>query len=792
MEPVRIDEKNFGQFYNGDAYIVLSTKTVPRGKKYEYNLHFWIGKKCSQDESGSVAIRTVELDDLVLRGVAVQHRETQDHESKLFLSYFKGGIRYLQGGVRSALKKADPTAFEKRLFQVKGRKNVRIAQVQCKSNSLNQGDSFVLDCGRTLYVWIGPKSGKKERLGAIETAKRIRDEERGGKAVINIIESDWSSNEEFFKALGSKDKVIRAAGETDDDDVIRKLDHEILLYKIIDKIGDKDEISEVGQRPLRKTMLSSDNCYILDSGIAGIYIWMGKHCKVEFKNKVWKSVNAFLKTRGYPPWVAVTRVIDGGETSLFKQHFEGWGDAPHPHHDEHDGVADQDYNGAESINANDMHKKVGKAQEWIPDDGSGKVKVWRIERGALVEVPERAFGVFFGGDCYIILYTYLQNRKDKYIIYYWQGKKSSTEERTSSVAHAAQLDRKLGGSAVQIRVVEYKEPVHFMQLFKGKLIIFSSGHVNGYRHIHDHEDYDLRRIYMFHIRSDQHGNTRANEVTGRASSLNSNDAFIVDNNRITFVWLGKHCSKEEREMAAHMAKFMTVDGSSALIVKEGEETEKFWAAIGGQESYYTGPKKESVHLHIPPRLFHCTMTSGRFVVEEIVAFCQDDLDTTDVMLLDTGDEIFVWLGEGCQEFEKKESSKVAHKYLMSDPTGRTLDNTLIIVVRQGYEPPQFTGCFHGWDANRWEDQKTFKDVVCDIEKENAGVYLLGDEVKKYHQFYSIDVLQRKIPPDGVDVKNKEMYLNDEDFEDVFQMTKAEYQKLPLWKRNNLRREHSLF
>lgn len=30
------------------------------------------------------------------------------------------------------------------------------------------------------------------------------------------------------------------------------------------------------------------------------------------------------------------------------------------------------------------------------------------------------------------------------------------------------------------------------------------------------------------------------------------------------------------------------------------------------------------------------------------------------------------------------------------------------------------------------------------------------EVKKYHQSYSIDVLQRKIPPDGVDVKHKEV------------------------------------
>lgn len=33
-----------------------------------------------------------------------------------------------------------------------------------------------------------------------------------------------------------------------------------------------------------------------------------------------------MDKRGYPSWVQVTRVVDGGETPLFKQYFSDWVD----------------------------------------------------------------------------------------------------------------------------------------------------------------------------------------------------------------------------------------------------------------------------------------------------------------------------------------------------------------------------------------------------------------------------------------------------------------------------------
>lgn len=47
-------------------------------------------------------------------------------------------------------------------------------------------------------------------------------------------------------------------------------------------------------------------------------------------------------------------------------------------------------------------------------------QVWRIEDLELVPVDSKWLGHFYGGDCYLLLYTYLIGEKQNYLLYIWQ------------------------------------------------------------------------------------------------------------------------------------------------------------------------------------------------------------------------------------------------------------------------------------------------------------------------------------------------------------------------------------
>lgn len=99
-----------------------------------------------------------------------------------------------------------------------------------------------------------------------------------------------------------------------------------------------------------------------------------------------------------------------------------------------------------------LKKSGGRAIGFMPDNGEGEAEVWRVEDMKLVPLAPENYGFFFSGDSYVIKYEYRNKRGGHgYVIYYWQGLTSSTDEKAASAIHAVRLDNELNGKAVQVR-----------------------------------------------------------------------------------------------------------------------------------------------------------------------------------------------------------------------------------------------------------------------------------------------------------------------------------------------------
>lgn len=328
FQPVAVPKAEFGKFYSGDSYVVLNTNE-DKNKKKSHDVHFWLGLHTTQDEAGSAAILSVQLDDL-LNGIPVQHREVEGSESDLFLSYFKGTVRYLEGGVASGFKHVETNAAKpKRLFQIKGSKNIRLRQVELSVSAMNKGDCFIMDVDRDVYVWVGPKANRVEKLKAISVGNDIRDQDHNGRATVQIIDefSSLTDQENFFKVLGSGSPgAVPDQSTAKEDAAFEKVDADrVSLYKVTDSKG-KLAVEQITQKPLKQDMLKPEDSFILDTG-SGIYVWIGKGATQQEKTQSLVKAQEFIKTKKYPAWTAVERIVQKAETAPFKHYFQTWRDA---------------------------------------------------------------------------------------------------------------------------------------------------------------------------------------------------------------------------------------------------------------------------------------------------------------------------------------------------------------------------------------------------------------------------------------------------------------------------------
>lgn len=644
-------------------------------------MHFWLGLETTQDEAGSAAINTVHLDDH-LRGEPVQHREVQEHESPLFMSYFKNGVRYAAGGVASGFSHVTTNAAgDKRLFQVKGKRDVRVREVALTVASMNVGDCFLLDNGRKIYVYVGAKAKRVEKLKAISAANQIRDQDHRGRATVEILD-EFSSDfdrQQFFDELGSGSPADVLDDANDDEEFERK--DKATLYSVSDASG-KLQVTQVAQTPLTQDLLKSEDSFILDAGTV-LFVWIGRQATKGEKEKAMQNAQDFITSKKYPHWTQVQRIVQNGETAPFKQYFTTWRDRGmsatrlirSANDDDDSTVVDgeldnqNDDDGFDPVVLRALLKSGGRAMQFMPDNGeSGEPQVFRVRDFALERVPADELGQFYGGDSYVVRYDYANKRGGNgVVIYCWQGQQSTADER----ATAALLALEMGGplNAMQVRVVQGHEPRHFLKIFHGTLVLLSGGHATGFRRGPATTETPTNDVRLFRVRGTTAHDVRAEQLEARCSELSSDDSYVLETPLAMYVWHGRGASEFEREAAVLVASALRKGGNddadddndAIVVCAEGEESEEFWVALGGHTAYDTKVDDEATWAPLlDPRLFHCTIRyNGRLIVQEVHQFEQSDLNVDDIMVLDGGDEVYVWEGEGATAEERAKSEQMA-------------------------------------------------------------------------------------------------------------------------------------
>ncbi|KAE8684878.1 Villin-3 [Hibiscus syriacus] len=618
FQPVPFPKSDYGKFYMGDSYIVLNTSHSKSGS-YMYDIHFWIGKDTCQDEAGTAAIKTVELD-AALGGCAVQHRELQGHETDKFLSYFKPCIVPLEGGVASGFKKPEEEVFETRLYACKGKRVVKLKQVPFARPSLNHDDVFILDTEKKIYQFNGANSNIQERAKALEVVQFLKEKYHDGVCTVAIVGTDdaftvlidddvfpsfllplQSDSGEFWVLFGGFAPLGKKVSH--EDDIIPETTPAKLYSITIDKATPID-----GE--LKRSLLENNKCFILDCG-SEVFVWVGRVTQVEERKAANQVAEGFVASHNRPKATRITRLIQGYETNSFKSHFESW---PAP------STAPSGEDGKGKVSALLKQQKVAvkavvaKTAPVIEEvpllEGGGKMGVWRINDGAKTLLAKEYTGKFYSGDCYIVLYTYhSRERKEDFFLCWWIGKDSVEDDRKTAAELANSTFNSLKGSLfrcfLQGRIFEGKEPPQFIALFQ-PMVVLKGGLSAGYKKSIEgkglsDETYTEDSVALFHIAGISVQDSKALQVNAAATSLNSTECFLLQSGSSTiFTWYGTQSSKEHQELAANVADSLK-PGVTRKHCKGGAEVSAFWSAFGKLE------------------------------VEEVYNFSQDDLLTEDIL-----------------------------------------------------------------------------------------------------------------------------------------------------------------
>jgi hypothetical protein len=218
----------------------------------------------------------------------------------------------MEGGIASGFRTVKPDEYKPRLFQVRqASKTIRAFEVPVKATSLDNGDTFILDAGLKVYIFIGPESNAFEKSKGGALAHNIVSGRQGKAKLIPDIDAD------FWKILGGSEKDVKPANtdlkpEVEDMAVDAE---KLILYRLSDATG-KITFTKVHEGKVNGSMLDSNDVFILD-GKAQLFVWVGKGASHGEKSQAMKFAEQYMKENNRPNTLPVTRISEGQVHHVF-------------------------------------------------------------------------------------------------------------------------------------------------------------------------------------------------------------------------------------------------------------------------------------------------------------------------------------------------------------------------------------------------------------------------------------------------------------------------------------------
>ncbi|XP_067107394.1 supervillin a isoform X2 [Osmerus mordax] len=468
------------------------------------------------------------------------------------------------------------------------------------------------------------------------------------------------------------------------------------------------------------------------------------------------------------------------------------------------------------------------------------VEVWHILEFDYSRLPRQSIGQFHEGDTYVVKWKYMvstavgrrQNPeqvrtagagKEKCCYFFWQGRNATVSEKGTSALMTVELDEERGA---QVQVQQGKEPPCFLQCFKGGMVVHA-----GKREEEEENSQNDWRLYC--VRGEAPVEAHLLEVACHSISLRSRAsmALLSVSQALIYLWHGCKTQTHARDVARTAANRIKeqcpleagLHTSFKVTIHEfdeGSEPVEFWEALGKRDrKTYDCMLQDPGKFNFTPRLYQLSSSSGEFVATEFfyparepslvnsLPFLQEDLYTASqpaLFLVDNHHEVYLWQGWWPQDIESPGSARIRW-----DADRKCAMETVLqycqaknekkppksYLIHAGLEPLTFTNMFPSW-----EHREDIADIT-EREAEVCNQIILVEDVlaRLCKTAYPLTELLARPLPEGVDPLRLEIYLSDDDFEDVgaygkkaLEMSREEYECLPGWKQVNVKKAKGLF